>query len=187
MKRIVVGALLSAVALFVWGFLYWNVFPFQAQVFQRVPDEPALAAQLSSALPESGVYFIPSPAPGEAMEPVLQRFTAGPIAQMIFLREGAAPVSPGKFLAGFLHMLVSALLMGALLAMAVGVLGSYGSRVTFVLLAGLAGAFRAHLGTPIWQHHPWDLQLLYFFYDVIAWLLAGLILARFVRPEARTE
>src|SRR5690606_38532633 len=41
----------------------------------------------------------------------------------------------------------------------------------------------AHLGEPIWWHQPWSRPLLTGAHDVIGFALAGLVLARFVRPE----
>jgi len=184
MKRVVIGALLSAVAVFLWGYLYWNVLPLRKSVYQPVSDEVRVGEELRSALPETGVYEIPTQRSGEAMEAALKRYQAGPIAEIIFLRDGATPFAPSRFIGGFLHMFVSALLMGWLLMMALSPrLASYGSRVGLVVLAGLAGALFAHLTYPIWYFHPWGLGLLRFFYDATCWLLTGLILARFVRPS----
>jgi hypothetical protein len=184
MKRVVIGALLSAVAVFLWGFLYWNVLPLRKSVYQPIPGEARMAEGLRSALPETGVYELPTQLSGESMDAALKRYEAGPIAEIIFLRDGAKPYAPSRFIGGFLHMFLSALLMGSLLLMVLSPrLASYGSRVGVVVIAGLAGALFAHLTYPIWYFHPWNLAMLRFFYDLSCWVVTGLILARFVRPD----
>jgi hypothetical protein len=35
---------------------------------------------------------------------------------------------------------------------------------------------------PIWWQHPWPFYLINSVYEVVAWFLVGLVLARFIRP-----
>ncbi len=181
MKRILIGSLLSAVALFLWGFVYWNVLPFRNSIYQSVPTEASVLPQLSAAIPHSGVYLLPNVAntPNEAE--LNKLYSAGPIAEIIFLKHGAEPFSPYMFVHGFLHMFIAAFLMGILLSLALPALATYMDRVKAVVIAGLAGSFFAHLGDPIWFHHPWNMHILHFVYDLTCWILVGLILSRFVR------
>ncbi len=184
MKRLVLGALVSAVAVFFWGFIYWNILPLRNNTYHPVADEAGLAAGLRAALPATGVYELPRQAAGETEEAALDRYKAGPIAEIIFLRDGAAPYAPSRFILGFLHMFVSALLMGGLLLIASPYLPTFGSRVKLLALAGIAGAFFAHFTYPIWYFHPWSLYTMRFLYDATCWLITALILARFVRQPA---
>lgn len=182
MKGILVGSALSALAMFFWGFLWWGAphfIPYK-MAMKTAPDEVALAASLASALPSTGVYLLPNPASGATAEDVQKRAAAGPTAQIFFMREGAA-MDGGVFLWGYLHMFAASLL-GALLLKRVGsIASSYGDRAGLVLLLGLAGSFFSNLGKPIWWHQPWNYHLTYFTYDFTSWLLAALILAKFVR------
>ena len=57
---------------------------------------------------------------------------------------------------------------------------TYGARVGFVLLAGVATAFFVEMASVIWWRMPLVNQLVSALYDVLAWLLAGLVLARYV-------
>jgi hypothetical protein len=183
MKRVVIGALLSAIVVFLWGFLYWNVLPLRKGVYQPVPDELKVGEELRAALPQTGIFELPTKRSGESMDAAMKRYQAGPIAEIIFLRDGATPTAPSRFIGGFLHMFVSALLMGSVLLLTLSPrLAGYGTRVGVVVLAGLAGAMFAHFTYPIWYFHPWGLSFLRFFYDLTCWLITGLILARFVRP-----
>jgi len=180
MKRILIGSLLAAVVLFVWGFLFWGLSGVANAVMDPVPDEAALSQKLSEALPKSGVYVLPYP-PSQPSDEFLKRHEAGPLAQIFYRREGLNPMSGGVFGAGFVHMLVSVLVMAFALNLALPATSSYGARVKLVIVAGLAGAIYSNLGKPIWWHHVWDYHLLEFVYDFTSWVLAGLVLARFVR------
>jgi hypothetical protein len=100
-----------------------------------------------------------------------------------FRREGTDPMAPSVFLLGFLHMLASAFLLALALRTAAPALRAYGARVAFVALVGLFVGVWAHLGEPIWWHQPWGFHVLAAAHDVIGLGLAGLVLARFVRPE----
>ena len=52
MKNLVLGALLAAVVLFAWGFVFWALIP-NAGV-QMHPDEAALQQHLAEGIPETG-------------------------------------------------------------------------------------------------------------------------------------
>jgi hypothetical protein len=184
MRKAFVGSLLAAIAVFIWGFLYWNVLPFKTAVFTPVADERGLAQELSRHLASSGAYAIPDLRSSPDQKSFLGNLESGPIAEIVYQKEGSPAVTPGRMLAGFAHMFLSALLMALLLNMALPQLRSYGSRVIFVLLAGFAGAFFAHLGNPIWFHQPWSYHILKTVYDVTCWALAGFVLARFIRLDA---
>jgi hypothetical protein len=180
MKRILIGSVVAAVVLFVWGFLFWGLSGVSNAVMDPVPDEAALSKTLSEALPRTGVYILPYP-PAQPGPEFIQRHQAGPLAQIFYRREGTNPMSGGVFAGGFLHMLVSALVMAFALSLVLPAASGYGERVRLVLLAGLAGAIYSNLGKPIWWHQTWDYHFLSFVYDFTSWVLAGLVLAKFVR------
>jgi hypothetical protein len=184
MKQILIGAALAALALFFWGFLVWGAphnLPYKT-VIKTAPDEVALGAALSQALPETGVYLLPNPASGASMEEVQKRAAAGPLAQVVFVKEGAA-MGAGVFIWGYLHMFATCLIGALILRGVLASTNGYGSRVSFVFMVGLAGSFFSNLGKPIWWHQPWPYHLAYFAYDLSSWLLAALILAKFVRER----
>jgi hypothetical protein len=182
MKGLLIGSALGALAMFFWGFLWWGAphnLPYTT-VIKSAPDEAALAAALTQTLPATGVYVLPNPASGASAEEVQKRAAAGPIAQVVFVKEGAA-MGAGVFIWGYVHMFVTCLIGALILRGALASTNGYGSRVSFVLMVGLAGSFFSNLGKPIWWHQPWPYHLAYFAYDLSSWLLAALILAKFVR------
>lgn len=181
-KGIWLGSLLAAVVVFVWGFLFWGL-PIINPIDSGVDGAKAQEA-LKQLVPagKDGVYFVPA-MPGDQMtEEWAALHRQGPLVTLIVRQAGAPPMAPTVFLLGFLHNFVTACLIGLLLSKVVGALPSYGARLAFVALAGLAATIWGHAGDPIWMYHPWRFHVLAMIYDIIAWGLTGSILARFVKP-----
>ncbi len=179
--RALIGIVLAAVVMFVWGFLFWTVLPFSKAILRNAPDEGALAQALSQELKEPGVYVLPGMIAGQSEAEYASRSKAGPLAWVIFRREGTDPMRPATFLAGFVHMLVSVSLLAWLLKLAGP--GGYAGRFGLAFVASLAGAVFSNLGKPIWWIQPWDFHVLNFAYDITSWVLAALVLAHFVRKR----
>lgn len=180
MKRLLIGALLASVAMWFWGFLFWGVSPLPAHFLKSVPDEVGFADKLKAALPETGVYIVPNMGTGVSQEEFTKRHQAGPVAQVVYVREGAEPVSLKVFGGGWLHMFVCALILGSILQYVPGPT-TFGSRYCILALAGTAAALWSNIGKPIWWHQPWAFNLLYAVYDLTSLLLAAVILAWYVR------
>ena len=184
MKNLLIGSLLAAVAVFLWGFVFWAVL---AELNTVDSDaELALQSALAQHVPETGTYVLPQMRDDEAEYTL--RHETGPTAMIFVQKEGSAPMSPSTFGLGLLHEFIFALLIGALLRMTWASLPSYGGRVGFVILAGVAAAFWSELGDPIWWAHPWGFHVMNLLYAVGAWAITGLIMARFAAPrEVRFE
>lgn len=180
MKRFAIGTLLAALAMFVWGSIFWaNPLPYT--MLQQAPDDRAAGQALVSVFPETGTYLVPGQQ--HPPEELADLHRAGPVAMVFIQREGVNPMEPSVFIGGFLHMLLTAFLIAAVLRLAAPALPRYGQRVVFVAVAGVAVAVWSNLGQPIWWHQPWTFHLLTAVYDLGAWLVAGLVLARFVQAE----
>lgn len=185
MVRVILGAVLAAVVMFMWGFIFWAVLPVSNAVFKRLPDEEAVTAALASHIPQTGVYYFPywDQADDEATQQAgMEKHARGPIGQVMFVREGVNPMAPATMIIGFIQMLVSTLLAGFMLR-AWGP-ASFMGRVAFVTTLGLFAVVTISVSKVTWFHHPWPTAALDGAYYVAAWLLAGLVLAAFVRRTA---
>lgn len=185
MNRLFLGSLLAALALFVWGFLFWGQ-PWGNPGVQNLSlnQSEAVLSTLGDAVPESGTYFVPDPTDTDNMDRLMELHERGPIAMIFVRKEGINPMAPTVFLLGFLQCLLTAFLIGLVLRAVAAQLPTYRSRVTFAALIGIAAAVWVNLADPIWWHHPWAFHLVSFAYDLGAWVLCGAILARFV--DSRT-
>lgn len=185
MRRILIGSVLAALAMFFWGALVW-VGPATDAVFMEVPDQEALSQDLLAQLRSSGVYLLPWDPHDMPTTEALQR--EGPLATIHFRRQGVEPGSLWVLVGGFLHMLVSALIFAATLKVVAPALPTYKSRVSFIFLIALALAVFCNLEQPIWWHQSWSFHIFHTFYDSSSWLIGGLVLAAFVRsPQEEAE
>jgi hypothetical protein len=174
------GVVVSAVALFLWGFVFWGLLPVPTSIFRSFTDEAAVSQALRASSSGPGVYTVPDASlMGRDASEYTRRHESGPVA-MIFIHPAGLPVMPPSMMAaGFLNMLAFVFLMALLLGMAAPALGTYYRRVGFVFLAGLVAVALVDLGQPVWWRHSWDYWLANAVYHAVGALLVGLILARF--------
>jgi hypothetical protein len=178
--RAILGVVLGAVALFIWGFVFWGLLPTPTSIFRSFTDEAAVAEALKSNSTEPGVYTVPDASlMGRDVAEYTRRHESGPVA-MVFIHPGGLSVMPASMMiTGFLNMLAFVFLMALLLGMAAPALETYSRRVAFVFLAGLVSVVFIDLGQPVWWRHTWDYWLANAVYHGMGSLIVGLILARF--------
>ena len=180
MKKIVLGSFLGAVAMLMWGAVFW-MGPLPKGVALTARDESALGQALRQHLHASGTYTLP----GLATEPKRAEELAqkGPFAVIHYRSIGGPLPDPSLLLRGFLIEWVTVALIACLMQMAFPVLNSYMRRVLFVMLAAITLAIHTDAGAVVWWHHDASWAWLMALYDVSAWTLAGLVLAAFVKPS----
>jgi hypothetical protein len=179
MTKHIIGILLATVIMFVFGAGYW-LSPIGAGALKGSTDDAAAQAALAEYFPEPGSYFVPSP--GSDPETFSTLHDKGPVAT-VHVSAGTPPMQTGVFVKGFVHELITVILIAALLQMAAPALGSYVSRVGFVLLAGVAASLWVNGNNVIWWSVPMGFPIAVFTYDVLAWTLVGLVLAKTVRAS----
>jgi len=179
------GVVLGAVALFLWGFVFWGLLPTPTSIFRTFTDEAAVAEALKANATEPGVYTVPDASlMGRDAAEYTSRHESGPVA-MVFLHPGGLSVMPPSMMVtGFVNNLAFVFLMALLLGMAAPALGTYSRRVSFVFLAGLVSVVFIDLGQPVWWRHTWDYWLANGVYHAVGALIVGLILARFQPRKA---
>ncbi|MGJ8669122.1 MAG: hypothetical protein ACSHXK_06505 [Oceanococcus sp.] len=182
MKGVILGSIIGAALVFMWGFLFWGVLPFGNTAVVGVEDQAGLQAQLDAYLDETGVYMLPF-SKDETDAEYQALHAKGPIATVYYRAEGSEPMAPSTFLMGYLHEVVVLLIMGIMLKLAA--VGSYGSRFVVVLLGGFAGSCFSSLAGPIWWLEPWNRAVIDLSYQAVAWLLAALVMAAMVKPAGR--
>ncbi|MEZ5277814.1 MAG: hypothetical protein R3F07_15645 [Opitutaceae bacterium] len=174
MKKYLLAPFLGALAMFIWGFVYYGISGIPYQALQPARD---VGPALDKLFPTSGTYIIPDP---RTEEPALSRqLEAGPFAT-VHITKGAMPaMDPVVMVSGFVLEFVSCLLLVILLGLTR--IGGYPDRVIFVIVAGVLMAFFAHGGQAVWWHQDWNWQLRTIIHDVVAFGLAGAVIAGFIK------
>ena len=137
--KLLLGALLAAIAIFAWGFLFWVLMPQPEWGVQSIPAEHLPAVNEAFSPLEPGAYRLVdrNQIEGETDEQLIARHQQGPIG-FLYVGPGGAPMGDSlTMLEGFLHAFVAALLVGFLLMLAKPSLPDYFERLKFVVIAGL--------------------------------------------------
>lgn len=182
MKKFVLAPVLAALAMFVWGFIYWGTphhLPYKA--LGMVPDGGATAEAVGKMLPASGSYLLPSPLLGEdKMNELAKR---GPLVEVHIRKESYGGAEMGKTMAlGYAHVFVIAMVLVVMLCGLEKAFQRWTCRVRFCVGLGLLVAV-CDLGSAIWWHHALSWTLAQAFYDLMMFTIAGLVLAKFVTPK----
>lgn len=179
MKRYVLAPTLAALAMFVFGAIFW-MSPFPYQVLGRVADDSAAALELAKIFPTTGHYLIPGAYLDEKIAGELMQ--RGPIAQVVFVKEGQAAMAPSTLVKGYLHYFVTALLLAFFLGRSSAAIRTYGCVVASVTTIGVIAAVFIDFTDTIWWHHPWSWQFVCALYNVLAFFVGSLVLAIFFKP-----
>jgi len=173
-KNCVLAVVLSAVVLFVWGYVSWAILPWHNAVANEFADESAVASVLKENAPSAGIYYLPF-----AQEDVQP---GAVFAMANVLPDGVESGMGGMMVVAVLGQAISALLVLLLLCKTSNL--DYWGRVRFVALAGVAIGFVSHFPYWNWFGFSTSYTLVIILDTLIAWTLAGLVLARFVEGKS---
>lgn len=177
--KMMFGALVAAVVMFIAGFIFYAT-PLSRLAYVGVEDTAAAAVQSSIAqnLPATGSYLIPDP----ATQAGTMAYAKGPIAMVHVSRAGAPVADMNVLIWGFAHEIIICFILGWALMGIDRRIPDYVSRLKTVLLFSVASSGFIHLGNPIWYHLGWTFSVYHFVADALILTLAGAILARWFLP-----
>ena len=191
--RVILAAVISAVLMFFWGFVYWGpVLNMTSRLMATLPEDVELdvIAPLRAGNIPDGMYMYPGPVADvsdeAAVEASKKKMAEGPVFHMAFHQAGVSPMDPVMFAKGLAHSFVIALLSATLLATVVHGLPTYASRVGVLLLVALIAAIWTNVGSVIWWFHPIDYAAGQIAYEVVGGLLMALVTAAIVKPREMT-
>lgn len=164
--RFALGSFAAAAIMFVLGFIFFAALG--GMMYDPLSEEAAAAVQsaLGTTLAETGTYSVPV---GE------EAFMRGPSAIVQYIAAGGVPTLPMGLVMGFVHFLLTALLIGYALK-AVG--GDFGRQARVVFWFALAASAFMRLGEPLWLGASWRPALYVFVADAVIIIAGGLVLAR---------
>lgn len=182
MIRSLIGGLIAGLVMFLLGFVFWGT-PLSELAFVQASEPQSAAVQLALAQnltpTGTGTYIIPSPS--TAGGTVL--FGRGPIATVHFNSGGF----PAEDMSMMLPGLVLALVSGVLMALGIGAVAkgnSFAETARMVVLFSLALTIWTILAMPVFNHYGWTYWIYLFVSEAVAFIVAGLIIARWFVPAA---
>ena len=170
MNKSILTVILCGFVLFLWGFISWALLPWHDAVANKFTDETAVAQVLKANAPLAGVYYLPFAA---------EDHQAGEVAAFINVLPAGFDMNMGKLMVrALLGQMLAAFLVLLLLKQTSGLV--YRERVGFVALTGLAIGFISHFPYWNWFGFSSSYVLVIIIDSVIAWTLAGLVMAKLV-------
>ncbi len=170
MKKYMLAVILSGIVLFLWGFFSWAVLPWHNTVANEFTSEQTVARVLRENAPGAGVYYLPFAEEDRG---------AGETGAFVNVLPDGFDMNMGKLMGqALLGQMMAAFLVLLLLRNTSGL--AYMQRVGFVALVGLTIGFVGHF--PYWNWFGFSAAyvIVIILDSLIAWTLAGLVMARLV-------
>jgi hypothetical protein len=183
MVRTFIGGIVGGLILFVSGYIFWAT-PLGEIPFTRADDAHNAAVQLSLnqnlTASGTGAYIIPAHTTAEGAA----NYAHGPIATVFFNTQGFSPDDMSMLLPGLIVALVAGLLMAFGLAAVGGGGRGFAGTARLVVLMSLAFTVWEFLASPIFNHFGWRFWIYSFVSESVAFIVAGLVIARWFLPKA---
>jgi len=162
--------------MFVWSFVAHDLTPLGAYGVSPLPNESTTVANLASSIGDRhGLYVFPMPSSAKPSS------ATAPGGLLVFNPKFPTALQPSYLVAEFVTEVVESLLAAWLLMQTA--LAAYAMRVVFVTVIGLTGAIVTNVPYWNWYSFPLDYTVGYSFIEVVAFLVAGLVIAAVLRPR----
>ncbi len=187
MKRILVPGIVGGIVMFIWGAVSHMALPIGEMGIQSLPNEEPVVAAMKQSIPAAGLYMFPGMASHNEMSKEEQaaweaKYKAGPTGLLVYHPGGEQAMPPMMLVKELLSNIACALIVAMVLSK-VG--GTYGSRVVTVALLGLFAWLSVSASQWIWYRFPAAFSIGELIGQVVGWGLAGLAMAKMVKPAAR--
>ena len=177
--KTILGALVAGFVLFIFGFIYWGVNPLPYAAWNNIDDPAASQAAVAELFPEDGVYYVP----GGGNDPeAMKLLETGPAAMLTIDHSPAAGPDPAALGMGFVHNVLSALLLVLLLSG----LSGMGEMVKRALMVGVVAAFIINGSEVIWWLQPINWIVHQVIYYLLYFVIGAAVLSFFVPKQEGT-
>lgn len=181
MKKMIIGAIVGGIILFVWQFLTWGVLNLHEAQQKYTPKQDTVLSYLNSQFTEDGAYMMPTFAPGTSREEMEKQMTAmegKPWVQLVY----------HKSMDGMSKMYMN---MGRSLLVNIFIIWLLCWLLVKIPSPSFATVFIGTLGTGliVFLHAPYTMHIWYGSFDLMAhfidalisWGIAGLWLGWWLR------
>lgn len=188
LKSLLLGTLLGGLVAFAWSTVSWEVIGWHEKTMEAFDKDEEVSAMILSHTTKSGVYLLPG-APMEGMtaeqkkaakQALMPKMQRGPVMFAALKREGFG--SFGKGLAiQVASLFAAAFLLTWLLLQTSGL--SYGRKVLFLGVAGLAASVIVDLPNWNWWGFSGSFTMVNLADTVLTWLIAGFVIAKVAKTK----
>jgi hypothetical protein len=186
MGRTIFGVVIAAIVIYLWGFVYWGLGPFNRHIWKQTADNEAAGRALLEHFPERGTYFVPNSYPDPQKAEAI--FKTGPVAMIHMLAPKGRPMADPTIMGGgFVLNLVVIVLVVLVLKNTAASTPTYFSKLGLLALIGVTASLLIDGGDAVWWQVPWQWKLYQAFYNTSVWIIAGAILAPFVTSKKPAE
>ena len=189
-KSLLLGTILGGLAAFLWSSVSWEVLGWHEKTMLNFQNDDEVSAVIASHAAKDGTYLLPG-APSRAGMTEEQKKQAG-AALMKKMQKGPIVIAAvrrggfGSFRRGLIIQVLSLMAASFLLTwllLQTNAL-SYARRVIFLAVAGLTASVIVDLPNWNWWGFSGAYTAVNLADSTITWLLAGLVIAKVVRPIA---
>ena len=187
MGRILAGAIVGALLLFVWQYVSHMVLALTDQHLKMVPNEAAVAAAVKDNIREGGLYKVPWMDPADSKDQAKQdemfkRYEAGPSFMIVRTPDGTKADFPKRL--GLEYAVTRiATFIAALVVAAIGPRLNVLGKVVLVGLLGVLAWASQDASMWIWHDYPQEFTVAALMDAAAGWTLAGIGIAAIVRPR----
>jgi len=178
--RILIAALLGAIAMFVWTSIAHTMTPLGQIGFSQIPNEaPVLAAMQDSIGGTSGLYFYPwvDPKDPKMMEKQAAAEKSGPHGLLLYhpagqdLDSDMAPMLVKEFVKQLIQALAAATVISLLAAT------TYFTRWGAVVLMFVSSSIATNVSYWTWYRFPLDYTCAQIVIELVSGIVAGAVIA----------
>jgi hypothetical protein len=172
--KMIMAAIVGGIVMFAWMGISWMALPWHKAQFNAFKDEAAVSKAVGKNAQASGVYIMPHTNMGKD-----KAKTEKPFAFVVVKAEGVGDMKAAmnrSLIGDFILSVVLAGMLGCLLKMTAG----SGCPVLLSVKVGLIAGLVAHVPNNVWFHFPTGYTVLGVADAVVAFALAGLVIAKFV-------
>lgn len=187
--RKLLAAVLAGIVVWMWGAVFHMVLPWgTADMKNRVAGEDTVLAAMKSEFTQGdGIYILPGmdlAEHGDADKTAewAAKAKSSPYAWVVYKANGL-PGDPASMGPQILHQLLTSTIAAFLLAVVLGAVpGSYAKRVSIATLIGLFAWLSISVPQFTWYYFPRNFAFVGALEHAVGGLLAGLIIAKLVKP-----
>ena len=170
MVKVTAGIVLTAVVLFIFGFLYWGISPLPYTALNSAADQEAALVDIKRHFPDTGAYMVPAAANMELL-------AKG--SQAVVYVDHEVPASQPDLQAmalGFVHNVLMALVVFLLLRHQEGM----SQHLRTGALVGLAAVVVIEGSDTLWWLYPLSWKIHGVVYHFLCFVLAAALLSKFM-------